>query len=105
LAMDTLFRHTEFELTKVELAHALAFVAFAITAVVFALAMIDMVRDADAWRYLHRHHGRAAYDFFSDVAMGVVLIFMSLHLDDAKTLIASNFVFRVLDVFAESLVV
>lgn len=99
-AMDDLAKHEPFQV-----AHLAALVAFVITAVVFTLAMMDVVRSRDYWAYLAQHRARAVYDLFSDVAMGLILVFMALHLREAGPLLASNLALRFADVGVELIVV
>jgi hypothetical protein len=88
-----------------EWAHVFAFLGIFMTAIVFALGMMGLARDGSYWNYLAAHHGLAAYDLFSDMASGLVLVYMALNLCDPKPLILSNAVLRVLDILAELLVV
>jgi hypothetical protein len=101
LAMDHLFRPD----VPFAWAHTMAFAAFAITTIMFTLAMMGVARDEHYWSYLSRHHARAAYDLFSDMTMGLILIFMALNLGAVKPLIFSNAALRLLDAAAELLVV
>jgi len=101
LAMDHMFRPD----VAFEWAHLIAFVAFAITTIMFTLAMMGVARDDQYWKYLAKHHAWAAYDLFSDISMGLVLIFMALNLGEVKPLLISNLALRVIDIAAEVLVV
>ena len=101
LAMDHLFRSEG----PFEVAHAMAFAGFAITAIIFTLAMMGIARDSAYWYFLRKHHVLAAYDLFSDMAMGIALIFMALHLSDIPGLLWSNLALRLLDIASELIVV